>query len=126
MFFILKTSISFIVFYIFLSFPLKNKPIFLYMYEYTSAATSIIYKNLTHLKMELNKEIIQPSVNKIETTIYKKVDTVSTKLSGIKKQKRIINQIKERAESVNHHFKEDSHDHHHHNEDKEKLLNLLR
>ena len=129
MFFVLKTTISFVVFYIFLSFPLKNKPIFLYMHEYTSSVTSIIYKNLTHLKSELSNEVIKPSINKIETSIYEKVDTVSTKLSGIKKQKNAFNKIKEEAELIEEQFKpsHEGHQHDHHEyKDRDKLIELLR
>ena len=132
MIFIFKTTISFIIFYIFLSFPLKNKPIFLYMYEHTSAATTIIYKNLTHLKSELSNEVIKPSVNRIETSLYEKVDSVSTKLSGIKKQKKLFNKIKRQAKFVGNKFKPiEQHEHpghhdHHEYKDRDKLIELLK
>lgn len=128
MIFVIKTCISFVFFYIFLSYPINNKPIFLYMHEHTSAATGIIYKNFTHLKNELSEDIVKPSVQKIETSIYKKVDSVSTKLSGMKKQKKAFNQIKHRAVELNKKFSrhsENSHHDNHHYEDREKLLELL-
>ena len=129
MFFVLKTTISFIVFYIFLSFPLNNKPIFLHMHEHTSAVTRIIYKNLTHLKSELSNEVIKPSVNKIETSIYERVDSVSTKLSGMKKQKKVFDKIKETARGINQKFSpsEDRHQHDNHEyRDRDKLIELLK
>ena len=79
MFFVLKTIISFVVFYIFLSFPLKTNQFFSICTNTRVLLTRIIYKNLTHLKSELSNEVIKPSVNKIETSIYEKVDSASTK-----------------------------------------------
>tara|TARA_B100000927_G_scaffold282749_1_gene269750 strand:+ start:749 stop:1105 length:357 start_codon:yes stop_codon:yes gene_type:complete len=117
MLFIIKTTISFLIFYIFLSIPVRNKPIFLHCHEYTNPATEIIYKNFSSLKDELNEEVIKPSASKIQTNIYKKVDSISTKLSGMKKEKDLI-------ESV--HKKMHKHHHHSHDEnDREKLNNLF-
>ena len=117
MLFLIKTTISFLVFYIFLSIPIQNKPIFLHCHEYTSPATQIIYKNFSSLKDELNEEVIKPSTNKIQTNIYKKVDSISTKLSGMKKEKELLKNVQKKM-----------HEHHHHEhdkEDREKLNNLF-
>ena len=107
-----------------MSIPIKNTPIFNHLYSYTQPTTNLIYEHFHALQKDFTTKVLKPSKEKIETTFYKKVDEVSTKMSSIKREEKETRYLIKKSRNF---FKKTHHNHeeHYREQDKQGLLDLL-
>ena len=124
MFGLIKTFFTFGFFYILISLPVSNKPLFFHMNVHTQPIVERIYKNTIEALVDLKKKILKPTGEKLKNNIYSKIDEVSTKMSANKKIDRKMKNIKKEYQKKFHHHNHD-HNHNYSDEDRKKLFDLL-
>ena len=119
MFSLIKTIFTFIFFYLVVSFPVADRPLFFYMNNYTEPVVKKIYSGAKGLVIKIKQDVIMPTTETIHESIYSNIDKISTKMSANKRVKKKHSEIKKEFNRHIHHLEKYT------DEDKNKLLDLL-